>query len=203
MLRAALSVAVCVALAGVAAASSGNGALIQAARTLDRTYRCPAGVDGGIRSVSFWAQTGVRQPGDKTSWRTPPHFLLTTTTSSGMRVWAGRAVAKPADRGFVETFYAVGCARASASVPLSPKGLGVGGRASPFGDRYQCPARRTVLVRVRVEFARPVSVGERARAPVIAGAMAVRTTSGKPIAYADADQSGRARLFAASSCTAE
>jgi hypothetical protein len=91
-----------------------------------------------------------------------------------------------------------GCAR----VPLETKGLS-GGRASEFGDRYQCPAPRTVLVRVRVEFAERVRVGRESRAHVTGGSLAVRTESGKPIVYADVHEFGRARLFAARSCIPE
>ena len=200
MVRASVSLAVGVAIASVVLASTSSGAVAQASQTLDRTYRCLVGVDGGIRSVNVWAQTGV---GDRTKWTTPPHFLLDLAHGSGVRVWAGRTVSKPSAASWKETFYVIGCARASAPVTLSPRGLTSGGRASPFGDRYQCPAPRTVLVRVRVQFVRRASVGQTTRVPVRTGALAVRTTSGRPIAYTDVTESGRARVFAAPSCVPE
>jgi hypothetical protein len=131
---------------GLAAASAiavgtGSGGTAQGSRVLDRTYRCAVGLDGGIRSVNVWAQTGVRDLDDRTKWRTPPHFQLNPApTGSSVRVWAGRAVSEPYAPSWVDTFSVWGCARASAPVQLTPRGLS-GGRASQFVDRYQCRHR--------------------------------------------------------------
>jgi hypothetical protein len=153
--------------------------------------------------VNVWAQTGVRDLDDRTKWKTPPYFQVNPApTGSNIRVWAGRAVAEPWSASWVDTFSVFGCRRTSATVRFATKGLD-GGRASQFADRYQCPAPRTVLVRVRVEFVRRTSVGNRSRVPVRTGALAVRTVAGKPIAYSDVLESGRARLFAAPSCIPE
>lgn len=202
MFRAAVSLALGLAVTGAVVVGTGSGATSQAARVLDRTYRCAVGVDGGIRSVSVWAQTGVRDLNDQAKWSTPPYFQLIPAHGTAVRVWAGRAVSEPNATSWRETFFISGCARASAPVALTTGGLN-GGRASQFADRYQCPAPRMVFVRVRVELVRRVSVGRATRVPVTAGELAVRTTSGKPIAYADARQSGRARIFAAPNCVPE
>jgi hypothetical protein len=170
-------------------------------RMLDRTYRCAVGVSGGIRSVEVQAQTGIRDLEDRSKWRALANFLLIPHTgTSSIAAGAGGPVAHPAPP--LTGFWALGCQRVRAGVPLSPGRLG-GGRASQFTDRYQCPAPRVVLVRVRVEFARPVSVGTRTSARVRTASMAVRTTAGKPIAYADVHESGQARLFTATICVAE
>jgi len=202
MRRATLSLAIGWTLAAVLASTVGVAG-IQASKRLDRTYRCAVGVEGGIRSVNVSAQTGVRDLENRALWRIPPHVhLITETGSSSVRVRAGPAVSEPSAASWVETFFALGCARTSVSVPLSTSGLS-GGRASQFGDRYQCPAPRTVVVRVRVEFVRRAAVGQRARVPVKAASLVVRTVSDKPLAYADVQESGRARLFAAPSCIPE
>ncbi len=168
---------------------------------LDRTYRCAVGVEGGLRSLNVYAQTGVRDLERPATWKTPPNFAAIPSQNTQFRVWAGGAVSE-SPTPWVDTLILIGCPRVSASVPLVTRGLS-GGRASQFGDRYQCPAPRTVLLRVRVEFTRPVSVGRTTRVPVRAASLAVRTASGRPIAYADVHESGRARLFAADSCVPE
>jgi hypothetical protein len=171
-------------------------------RVVDRTYRCAVGVDGGIRSLNVSAQTGVRDFDDRTKWKTPPHFHVSPAVGSGLRVRAAGVVSEPWTETYELSFYVVGCSRVSGRVPLVAKGLS-GGRASQFGDRYQCPVPRTVLVRVRMELAQPASVGRKTHAPVRAGSVFVRTVSGKPSAYAEVDEAGRARLLVASNCIAE
>jgi hypothetical protein len=189
------------ALASALALQASAGTHQAASRELDRTYRCAVGVSGGIRSVNVQAQTGIRDIEDRSKWRALANFLLIPVSgTSSIAAGAGGPVADPAPP--VSGFWAIGCPRARANVPLARGRLG-GGRASQFTDRYQCPAPGVVLVRVRVEFARPVSVGSRTSARVRAASMAVRTTAGKPIAYADVHESGRARLFTASNCVAE
>jgi hypothetical protein len=74
------------------------------------------------------------------------------------------------------------------------------GWPSQFGERYVCPAPRTVLVRIRAEFATPVSAGRRSQAHVRAGYVAVRTEADRPMACGDVFDTGRARIFTARSC---
>ena len=213
MSRAIVSLAVgfAIAAAGAVRFGTGAGALVQRSGVLDRTYRCAVGVDGGIRSLNVYAQTGVRDLERRATWKTPPHFaVLPSLTTTQFRVWAGGPVSEsprsigplPGPTPWVDTMILRGCPRVSFSVPFVRRELS-GGRASPFGDRYQCPAPRTVLLRLRVEFTRPVSVGRTTRVPVRSASLAVRTASGRPIAYADVHESGRSRLFAANGCIPE
>jgi hypothetical protein len=103
------------------------------------------------------------------------------------------------------------CTPSKARVPLSPQGLN-GFPADYFGDEVDCTAPASVLVRVRAVFTSPASFlldrsqGElrtqRAAGAVREAALAVRTTSGKPLAYTSASAAGNARLFTGTGCTA-
>jgi hypothetical protein len=96
-------------------------------------------------------------------------------------------------------------------VPLSPRGLD-GFPADYFGDGAECAAPAKVLVRVRAAFVQPApfqidrSQGElftrRASGAVREAAVAVQTTSGRPLVYATAKAGGAAHLYTAGSCTA-
>jgi hypothetical protein len=96
------------------------------------------------------------------------------------------------------------CKRSSARVPLTAKGL-TGAPAGPLGEQFDCPAPRTVLVRIRA-VARSATryYLERqfikTKASLRTGYVAVRTRSGKPLAFAAVFESGKARLFTAPSC---
>jgi hypothetical protein len=106
-------------------------------------------------------------------------------------------------------------------VPLSGRGLS-GGEAGQSGDDYTCPAPRRVLVRARGVFSSPTYHGRPAPDPPPVGlrldrrtlmldtdvplqqvSYAVRTQAGKPLAFVSANDSGKARLFAADSCIPE
>jgi hypothetical protein len=93
-------------------------------------------------------------------------------------------------------------------VPLTFRGLD-GGGADYFGDRLECRrAPRRVFVRVRAVFARAptplrlehVSGYLQATGPLAEAVFAVRTQSGKPLAFARVSASGKARMFTAPSC---
>lgn len=102
------------------------------------------------------------------------------------------------------------CTSTRASVPLSTRGLD-GGPADYFGDEYACVVPAKVLVRVRAVFAEPATLRtdpsqgalrtQRAAGDIREAQLSVRTTSGRPIAYASASAAGAARLFTAGSCT--
>lgn len=101
------------------------------------------------------------------------------------------------------------CTASRASVPLSPRGL-EGFPADYFGDEVVCAAPAKVLVRIRAVFAQPAALrldrarGElrtqKASGAIREAAVAVRTTSGRPLAYASASAAGTARLFTAPRC---
>jgi hypothetical protein len=93
-------------------------------------------------------------------------------------------------------------------IPLTVRSLD-GGDADYFGDRLECRrAPRKVLVRVRAVFARTptplrlehVSGYLEATGPLAEAAFAVRTETGKPLAFARVSASGKARMFTAPSC---
>lgn len=91
-------------------------------------------------------------------------------------------------------------------VPLSARGLS-GGAADYFGDDFDCPAPRLVFVRLRGVFRTPASLrldreslNLTTDAPVLGASFAVRTESGKPLAFASVNDSGKARIFTARSC---
>jgi hypothetical protein len=74
-------------------------------------------------------------------------------------------------------------------------------------DQVKCYAPRTVLVRVRADFARPVELKPTRDRSVLSAVarlrkaeIAVRTPGGKPLVYAEVRDSGRARLFTARDC---
>jgi hypothetical protein len=93
-------------------------------------------------------------------------------------------------------------------IPLTVRRLD-GGGADYFGDRLECRrAPRKVFVRVRAVFGRVptplrlehVSGYLQATGPLAEASLAVRTESGKPLAFAAVSASGKARLFTAPSC---
>ena len=102
------------------------------------------------------------------------------------------------------------CTPSRARVPLSPRGLD-GFPADYFGDEVECVVPAKVVVRVRAVFTEPAvfradpSQGalrtRRAAGAVREAAIAVRTTSGGPLAYATVSASGAARLFSGRTCT--
>jgi hypothetical protein len=102
------------------------------------------------------------------------------------------------------------CTATRARVPLSRRGLD-GFPADYFGDEVECASPAKVLVRVRAVFAEPASLqidrsqGElrtrRASGAVREAALAVRTTSGRPLLYASTSAAGAARLFSAAGCS--
>jgi hypothetical protein len=103
------------------------------------------------------------------------------------------------------------CTASRARVPLARRGLD-GFPADYFGDEAECVAPAKVLVRVRTVFVQPASLqidrsrGElrtrRASGAVREAAVAVQTTSGRPLVYATAKAAGAAHLYTAGSCTA-
>jgi hypothetical protein len=167
-----------------------------AARIVDRTDRCAVGIQGGFRSAKVEVQSGVRAFQDRSKWQTLPYFIVSPSPASRLGAAAGGPVAgrRLSPPGFTLTI--VGCNRSAALVPRSRTGLS-GGRAGQFLENYLCPAPRIILVRIRVEFAAPVSVGRQTRARARVAELTVVSETGRPIVHADAHESGRARIFTA------
>jgi hypothetical protein len=198
-------------------------------RIIDRAFLCTnATRSGGVRDIGMGAKTGFRSSGTW-KWLANAGILNRGTTPTtlganqagqrptvlthwGLGFSAGAGTTDPAARPHLGYFHiwskwAKACESVPVRrVPLSARGL-PGGRADYFGDGFTCPAPRRVFVRVRGVFSKPASLRlDRATlqlttdAPVQQASFAVRIESGKPLAYASVNESGKARIFAAPSC---
>lgn len=187
-----------------------------ASKIIDRTVSCTVGLTGGIREVEVSAMSGTRVGGKGSTWR----FLAEATVEDFSGQGAGAAIAAgnpllppaPGVRGFPErlTFTSPPRCTAAARIPLSSAGL----RASVVdalpqnpGDGIDCYPGTHVLIRLRGIFAAPSSIhvmrgGGRlgASGTVTVGYLAVRSARGKPLAYGEVFQNGKAKLFVARSC---
>lgn len=205
-LRIALSLTV---LALLAAALETSAAPEQRARILDRTLLCSIELQGGIHELNVYGQSGVRLQGNASKWKELPTAFL----NSGS-IWTAGLAGATAGRSDPSTqvgsglFYdAKRCKRTSRRVALSTKGLG-GGPANQFQERFECPAPREVLIRVRAEFARPTDFDFISRTqqfgasgpPLRFAQLAATTTTGKALAYVDVSESGRTRIFLRGNC---
>jgi hypothetical protein len=76
----------------------------------------------------------------------------------------------------------------------------------PLGDELECDVPRRVLLRIRAVLASRASLRgrefESVHVPVREAKLAVRTVSGKPLAFATVSESGKATLFTARGCRA-
>lgn len=182
-----------------------------ATRVVDRTLLCRTGYKGGARLVLLSARSAVRR-GDQLEWlafataSTPGNPLSKQNSEPTLAgVSAGWPPPPPLTSGGLG-YDNARCGPTRKSVPLSPRGL-IGGVASAFGEGLQCVVERTVLVRVRATFQQPVAEEPNkagnyisALGRVLRGQLAVRTAAGRPVAYADVADAGRARLFTTKGC---
>jgi hypothetical protein len=202
-----------------------------AARVVDRTLVCATGVSAGVRVLELGARAGVRERG-ASSWRWPAHAWLynrsgirygivgvaapvshhgsspTDPVNGTSPPWPTRP--DPGIGNLLTTLWtdAVRCRPTVARVPLAATGL-QGGAADAFADQYDCAIPKRILVRVRAVFLTSTRLRLNRRFGfhttndvVQEGALAARTTGGKPLAYAEVRANGKARVFAAPSCTA-
>jgi hypothetical protein len=184
-----------------------------ASRVIDRTLSCAVGARAGVRTVTVRGQTGVRDIEDRSKWK----FLASATVSDEYAPFAGvnasnpvadLAPGVPASPGRL-WIAAGGTCRAVARIPLATTGL-VRVLASQLGDSYDCRPGARVLVRVRGAFRAPTSLKAKryphgvtqlvAAGTVRQGFLAVRSSAGKPLAYAEVLESGKTRLFTAPTC---
>lgn len=201
-------------VAALAFAALGGRADGQAASVLDRTYSCRVELGGGLRAVDVTAHAGSRVG---KQWAKLPYVGLrtgnATISTANILAWvtAGRPVAATTMDLDFWSFGGLGtvgvrralCRVTEARVPLSPSGL-TGGAAAALGSKFSCEAPARVFVRVRAQLtARAVPRGPEfssVHVPARAAQVAVRTTSGRALAYGDVHESGKARLFVAKGC---
>lgn len=203
-------------LAALLAVGSARADTDATTAVLDRTYTCSIPLHGGIYRIESRAHPGARTG---RSWTKLAYAGIRSGVFSGgtgnLVAWvtAGKPIATTTiDQEFwtfdVKTFGTVGirselCRPTQAAVPLTATGLR-GGAAAPLGAEYECEVPRRVLVRVRAVV--PSSASLRGRefrsthAPVREAKLAVRTPAGKPLAYAEVSESGKARLLTAKVC---
>lgn len=193
---------------------------------IDRTMLCSTlAIGGGLYQFEVRAQEGVRET--RTAWKSlafaaarSGHITIGPARLENSLAWAGAGQASQTTSLDHETRwpYTVKthgtlalnqklCSRSSARVRLTPKGLD-GGPPGQLGTEYDCPAPRRVLVRLRATLrtSEPIYRDRhfvKTRATLESAYLAIRTRSGKPLAFAAVFASGKARLFTAASCRAD
>lgn len=210
-----LAVALAAGLLAVGAAQAGQ----EATFVLDRTYSCAVPIRGGIYQLENRAHSGARIGN---AWSKLAYAGIRAGVFSGgtanLLAWVSAGTptkTTTVDQEFwtfdPKAFGTVGingtaCNPTSARIPLSPDGLR-GGVAERLGSELTCDVPRRVLVRVRAVLTTRATLRgrefETVHVPVREAKVAARTPAGKPLAYAEVSQSGRARLFTAKGCDAE
>jgi hypothetical protein len=197
-----------------------------AARAIDRTMVCVAGLSGGIYEVEAQARAGAGRRGS--SWEKPATTMVTSgNTGSAAQAldnalaWAiagtptrDATVIPDPFANFSYPIRAWGtlamtnrCRISRARPPLSARGLR-GGAVDALGEIFDCPSPRRVLVRVRATLAASTSLSTRrgnlgTTTPLREARVVVATSSGRRLAYTEVLSSGKARLFTAPSCVAD
>jgi hypothetical protein len=189
---------------GLVPVTASQAATEQKARVLDRTLTCANEIQGGIYELNVYGKAGVRLQGQPSKWKELPTARIGpgNPSSAGFAgLTAGRR--DPSVPVYSGMFYdAQRCKRTSRRVPLTPKGLG-GQEAGQFEERFECPAGRQLLIRVRAEFARPTDWDSISRfGQIVAGGPALKrgqlaamTPAGKVLAYVDVNELGRTIIF--------
>jgi hypothetical protein len=215
--RLAVAVSAAIAVAAVAAGSSARAEL-HAGAILDRTYRCAVFYRGGTYLVEARAHGGTKRGG---AWARLPYASVRSGVFSGgsgnLLVWitAGRPtkgtmIDQDYDTFDVNTFGTIGvrresCRQTSVRVALAASGLG-GGPADPLGTEFECFTPKQVVFRVRAVLTgsgrlRAGQYYQTSHVAVREATLAVRTLAGKTLVYADVQEGGKARVFAAKGCT--
>lgn len=193
---------------------------------IDRTYACRTVLIGGLYQVESRAHAGLRQsqwarlpyavvatggaartpfvdapPDSSIAWVTAGEPALTTTVDEGWLSFTARA---GGTLGVNHTL----CVASTERVELSAKDLR-GGRVGVQTVEFDCPAPRTVLVRIRATVQGGTALRDRARlfrattTPASRAELAVRTPKGRLLVYAEVGASGRTRLRTAKGCARE
>jgi len=190
---------------------------------VDRTFACTPGFIGGQYSIETRVHDGSGLHAG--AWDAPPLAAIGTSATGAAQTavenylaWiAGGAPTRtasvtPTFGSWTFPFRTWGtvsvnldlCRRVAARVPLVSKGL----EAKPVGvfdDPHDCATPRRILLRVRATVRDPGKVTTyrsylRTTESVRSAEIAVRTPSGRPVAFAQVLESGTARLFTAKGC---
>jgi hypothetical protein len=176
--------------------AAGRPAAPGSTAVIDRTLACSTAMRGGLRMIEIRGYAGARQaPFPQTpsfdlvtNWT--PDATLASASTAGMQLNPTR------------------CTATSRRVPLTSAGLR-GGAAPSSGQEYECEAPQRVFVRVRAVFSAPTKLEPdrafgylqlQARGEVKEAALAVRTPSGRSLAFASLGPAA-ARVFAARGCS--
>jgi hypothetical protein len=174
--------------------TSGPPAGVASDRVIDRTHVCSVAMWGGIRQLSVSAAGLVptefsprRGFGVSSSWRDGP---LAAANENSLSFNPNR------------------CTPSATRIPLVSRGLD-GGPVGQERRSFDCETPSRVRVRARAVFAAPTALADDrtwgyrqllANGEVTEAALAVRTLSGKPFAFASFSASGAVRLFVARGC---
>ncbi len=195
------------------------GAEPAASKIVDRTVSCAVGLTGGIHEVEVTANTGTRMLGKRSVWK---YLAGAGVEDFGTRaqgdVSAGNPLPPPAP-GFPAgserlSFSAPPLCRSAPRIVLTKTGLApaaVSGIPPNPGEGIDCYPGKRVLIRVRGIFSAPTSLHVKryqnqpgllaASGTIVVGYLAIHSVSGKPLAYAEVFQNGKAQLFTARSCS--
>jgi hypothetical protein len=182
-------------------------------RVIDRTVSCSIPSRAGARIVEVRGRSGARRSPSAwinlptvNVWERDGGSLVSVSAANPLEPDPASGVVFPPHRLSIR----VDRCRSAPRIPFSRRGLS-GGRAGQFEDEWECEVRGRVVVRVRATFRAPVPLRRmrvtwsdtrylQAAGTVTQASLAVRTESGKVVAYGDVNEGGRARLFTASSC---
>jgi hypothetical protein len=203
------------------------GAGTTAPAVIDRTLLCSTfSIGGGLHQFEIRAQEGIRQT--RTTWRSLAfaaarigRITIGPSQLDNSLAWAGAGRASattnleeydtrspyPAKVHGTLALNQKACRPSSARVPLTAKGLD-GGPAGQLGVEYDCAAPRRVLIRLRATLAARAPVYrdrhfQKTKATLDSAYLAIRTRTGKPLAFAAVFKSGKARLFTSPRCLAD
>ena len=198
-----------------------------ATKVIDRTLVCAVGLVGGIHQIYVQANVGTRVPGNPAAWRYlasagvasrivsygDEYTLFVHYSLAG--VSAGDPLRPDGFKALPErlTFLPGSGCRSAQRIPFSRSGI-VARRVGGLTDQYiSCYPGTRVVVRIRGTFAAPTrlrrvffsaqadpTVHLVAAGAVVHGELAVRSATGKPLAYAEVFQNGKAKLFTSRSC---
>ena len=167
---------------------------------IDRTLVCSTVSDFGKRLL----RVGMAAPKSLATGDTPAVASLSTGSGGLIKALAGLAAGPGFGRATGSVYYSRRLCRATAKkVPLTARGLP--GPPVLFDQSLKCNAGARVLVRVRAAIDRRVLWRTtrdllEARGNSSTAAVAVRTESGKPLAYGTLE-SGKTRLWTAGRCS--